>query len=118
VLHAKELVRCVGGPSATVSGHDAGASGRGKPEAGCKPELAALETATTGFRAHYEANREQAEAVFWMSAFEAEVGEFLGQAEAVVGKPGKGGPTPEQITKLVDEHDDLVSDANNLRFDR
>jgi hypothetical protein len=126
VLHAADLMRCVNGHPAeegAAHAHDAKASAprsapRGEPEAGCKPELAALENATTGFRAHYEANREQAEAVFWMSAFEAEVGEFLEQAEAVVGKPGKGGPAPEQITELVDEHDDLVSDANNLRFDR
>lgn len=126
-LHAKELVRCVGGPSATVTGHsgrevgssrNAGERMRGKAEPDCTQELAALHTATTDFRAHHEANREAAEAVFWMSAFEAEVDDFLAEAEAVVGKPGKGRRTPEQITKLVDEHDDLVSDANNLRFDR
>lgn len=122
VLHAKELVRCVSAATAAAREGEPAPRARpergGKLELGCKPEHAALATATTGFRASYEADREKADAVFWMSAFEASVTDFLAEADAVLGKPQKGGPTPEQITKLVDEHDDLVSDANNLRFDR
>lgn len=119
VLHAKELVRCVNGATATAGREGGEPAPRGaKLELGCKDELAALRTATTGFRACYEADREKADAVFWMSAFVASVDDLLAEADAVIAKPPKGGPTPEQIAKLVDEHDDLVSDANNLRFDR
>lgn len=124
VLHAKELVRCVSAATTAAAREGGEPAPRARPERGaklelgCKLEHTALRAAATGFRASYEADREQADAVFWMSAFEASVTDFLAEADAVLGKPAKGGPTPEQITKLVDEHDDLVSDANNLRFDR
>jgi hypothetical protein len=119
VLQAKELVRCVQGAMA-AAGREAGepTPRGGKLEIGCKDEHAALQTAATGFRASYEADREKADAVFWMSAFVASVDDFLAEADVVIGKPAKGGPTSEQLAKLVDEHDDLVSDANNLRFER
>lgn len=119
VLHAKELVRCVHAAT-TTAGREAGepAPRGAKLEIGCKTEHAALRTAATGFRASYEADREKADAVFWMSAFVASVDDFLAEADVVIEEPGKGGPTPEQLAKLVDEHDDLVSDASNLRFDR
>jgi hypothetical protein len=116
VLHAKAFVRCFAPPPGSVG--DTAEPARGEPGK-CKDELAALEQAEAGFRSHYEANRAEADAVFWMSAFEASVTDFLAEARAVSGgKPGKGGPTPEQLKKLLDEHHDLVSDANNLRFDR
>lgn len=115
VLRAKELVRCVSGPPA-AAGEPAP---RGKAEAdACKAPLAALEAAAADFRTAHEADREAAAAVFWMSAFEASVTDFVAEAKAVLDAPRRGGPTPEQVARLVDERDDLVSDANNLRFDR
>jgi hypothetical protein len=128
VLRAKELARCVGGPPATEatgSGDTAEPAepaarpgSRGKAELACDAPLEAVRTAAADFRSSYDADRTRADAVFWMSAFEASVTDFVAEAERVVGKPPKGGPTPEQIAKLLDERDDLVSDAANLRFDR
>jgi hypothetical protein len=128
VLRAKELARCVSGPPATEPTEATEADtaepaaparpSRGKPALACDEPLEAVRTAAAEFRRSYDADRTRADAVFWMSAFEASVTDFVAEAERVIGKPPKGGPTPEQIAKLLDERDDLVSDAANLRFDR
>jgi hypothetical protein len=123
VLRAKELARCVSGPPATETteaerAEPAARASRDKPQLDCNEPLEAVRTAAAEFRSSYDADRTRADAVFWMSAFEASVTDFVAEAERVVGKPPKGGPTPEQIAKLLDERDDLVSDAANLRFDR
>lgn len=123
VLTAKAFVRCFAPPPATDPRATEGKAAAPKPPApACTKELAALVEAEAGFRREYGANREQADAVFWMSAFEASVTDMVTKAKAVAsttpGKGGKGGPTPEDRLALVEEHRDLVSDAANLRFDR
>lgn len=122
VLRAKELARCVGAPPAAETGEAAEPAARPaartKIELHCDAPLEAVRTAAADFRTTFEADRDRADAVFWMSAFEASVTDFVAEAERVVAEPPKGGPTPEQIAKLLDERDDLVSDAANLRFDR
>lgn len=123
VLHAKAFVRCFAPPPTTVAA--ALPPPKGKPAArtpepgACASELDALVTAEAGFRTYYEAHRTEAEGVFWMSAFEASVSDLVAAAKAAAapGKPaGKG--APDLIAALLDEHADLVSDANNLRFHR
>jgi hypothetical protein len=122
VLAAKAFVRCFVPPVAADPKAE-GKPGQKPPKApapACDDELTALLRAEAGFRREYETNRDAANAVFWMSAFEASVTDLVEKAQAVTtARPGsKGGPTAEDRQALVEEHRELVSDAANLRFER
>lgn len=121
LLAAKAFVRC-----ATRS-YESPAKPSKAPRAedeGCAEAFAALQQAETGFRRYYDANRTQADAVFWMSAFEGSVSDSFAEAKKVMRVLPKGASkgqpkaTAEALATLVDEYDGLVSDSNNLRFER
>ncbi|MCX4243314.1 DUF3829 domain-containing protein [Paraliomyxa miuraensis] len=115
VLATKGFVRCATVPDAK------GATG-GPADEGCADAWTTLQQAEADFRREFEDDPTRAESVFWMSAFEGSVTDFMTAATAVATAlqqgPRKGKPTAEARAALVDEHEGLVSDFNNLRFER
>jgi hypothetical protein len=83
----------------------------------CDTSFTALEQAGTGFRSFYDANKEASDAVFWMSAFQTSVDEYLAEAKKLQRALVKGSAPPEQLSKLIEEYNSLISDSNNLRFE-
>lgn len=120
LLAAKAYLRCATAVAAAAETAKRKTTKPGAPKAeakGCETSLAALEQAGNEFRSHYEANKEAADAVFWMTSFQSSVSDYVAEATLVQGLLDKGSVAPEQLSKLVDEYDGLLSDSNNLRFD-
>lgn len=115
MLAAKAFVRC-------ASASPPAEPKKPRPETeGCTDAMTALQQAEADFRAYFDAHRTKADAVFWMSAFEGSVTDFMAEATKVSshapGRAPKGKGAADELAKLVDEYDGLVSDSNNLRFE-
>jgi len=103
LIAAKTFVRCV----------DADA-----PElAACEQTFTALEQANNDFRSFYKVNEEDSNKVFWMSSFESSVDDLYTEGKKHMRALREGKVKPRDRAKVVDEYNDLVRDANNLRFD-
>lgn len=104
VLVAKGFVRCVTAEGATA--------------AGCEEAYTALEAAEKGFRSYYDANKAEAEKVFWMSSFQGTVGDYFTESKKFMRDFREGSIKPDRVNKVVDEYNDLIGASNNLRFER
>ena len=123
-LAASTFVRCA---TAAHASHEpprkpprGAATKAGADAPDCAEAFTALEQAEAGFRSYHDAHGDEADAVFWMSAFEGSVSTSFAEATKVAraqDRRGKDAPR-EALDRLAREHDGLVSDASNLRFPR
>lgn len=106
MVAATDFVRC-------AQESDGGVRGR------CAEPHARLRKAHAGFTKSHDADPEAASAVFWMSAFVGRADDLLEQAQALMSSDGRGAKAGLQgeLERLASRYDDLVSAANNLRFD-
>lgn len=103
LIAAKTFVRCV----------DADAP----DPAACEQTFVALEQANNDFRSFYKANEEASSKVFWMSSFESSVDDLYTESKKLMRSVREGKAKTRDRAKVIGEYNDLVRDANNLRFD-
>lgn len=103
LIAAKTFVRCVDAESPDLEA--------------CEQTFAALEQANNDFRSFYKANEESSNKVFWMSSFESSVDDLYTEGKKHMRSLRAGKAKPRDRAKVIDEYNDLVRDANNLRFD-
>ena len=100
MVSARPLARCVRDPEAS--------------KAQCEPSFAAFDSAYGEFDRAYQADRDGADRVFWMSTFAVDAADLHAQMGDHVKRLGDRGRDPEEVTRL---YDNLVRDANTLDFD-
>jgi hypothetical protein len=103
VIAAKTFVRCVDAEAPDLEA--------------CEQTFAALEQANNDFRSFYKANEESSDKVFWMGSFESSVDDLYTEGKKHMRSLRAGKAKPRDRAKVIDEYNDLVRDANNLRFD-
>ncbi len=104
VLAAKGFVRCI--------------TAEGAKAEGCEAAFTELETAEQGFRAFYDANKDESDKVFWMSSFQSSADDYYAESKKFMREFRKGDPKPELTNKVVDEYNGLINDSNKLRYTR
>jgi predicted transcriptional regulator len=110
--HANKVVIVAREFSDCVSESDAAASA-------CSEPFDALSTVAADFEDQVQKGPAEAKNVFWMSSYAGSVEEYHTAARELVealreGKPKQREAALEQVQR---EHEDLVSDYDNLRFD-
>lgn len=103
IIAAKGFVRCVTAENV-------------KAET-CETQYKALDEAQGGFRSYYDANKAEADKVFWMSSFESSISNYWNESKKFMRALRDGKVTADDYNTVTRNFNDLINAANNLRFD-